>query len=178
MHPSGMATPPPDRSGVAVRPVAEGDVDAILRLNALEVPLVSAMDRDRYEVLRGWADRTLVAEVDGGFAGFVMTFGPGTAYDSLNYRWFSDRFGTDFYYLDRVAVDPAFRRRGVARAIYDVVEEIAVEHGRLALEVNIDPPNEPSLAFHRARGYVEVGRQGDPGHGVVMLQLPLQGPRP
>jgi predicted GNAT superfamily acetyltransferase len=72
-------------------------------------------------------------------------------------------------------VDPAQRRRGVAAAVYAEVEELAASYGRMALEVNIDPPNEPSLAFHRRRGYVEVGRLGDPGHEVVMLELPLDG---
>jgi predicted GNAT superfamily acetyltransferase len=169
MHPLRMANSP----AVTLRPATPEDTDAIVRLNALEVPLVSAMDRERLTVLMRWADRLTVAEVDGRFAGFVMTFGPGSAYDSLNYRWFCDRFGSDFYYLDRVAVDPSMRRRGVAGAIYDEAEATAAAYGRLALEVNVDPPNEPSLAFHRRRGYVEVGRRGEPGNGVVMLELPL-----
>jgi uncharacterized protein len=173
MHPSRMVTSPTVPGSVLVRPATDDDTDEILRLNALEVPLVSAMDRERFELLRGWADRLLVAEVDGRFAGFVMTFGPGTAYDSPNYRWFSERFDADFYYLDRVAVDPSQRRRGVAGAVYAEVERLAASYGRLALEVNIDPPNEPSLGFHRRRGYVEVGRLGEPGHEVVMLELPL-----
>ena len=169
MHPSRMVPTAP----VTLRPATAEDTDAIVRLNALEVPLVSAMDAGRMSLLAHWTDRVTVAEVDGRFAGFVMTFGPGTAYDSPNYRWFCDRFGDAFYYLDRVAVDPTMRRRGVAGAIYNEVESVAASYGRLALEVNVDTPNEPSLAFHRRRGYVEVGRLGDPGHQVVMLELPL-----
>lgn len=168
MHPLRMAN-----SAVTLRPATADDTDAIVRLNALEVPLVSAMDAERLSLLASWADRLTVAEVDGRFAGFVMTFGPDTPYDSANYRWFVDHFGTAFYYLDRVAVEPTMRRRGVAAAIYDEVESVAAAYGRLALEVNIDPPNEPSLAFHRDRGFVEVGRRGDPGNQVTMLELPL-----
>jgi len=38
--------------------------------------------------------------------------------------------------------------------------------------VNIEPPNDPSLAFHAGRGYTEVGRY-DAGHKVVaMMEKP------
>ena len=39
----------------------------------------------------------------------------------------------------------------------------------MTLEVNVDPPNHGSLAFHQRRGYVEVGRLGEPGHVVGLM---------
>jgi uncharacterized protein len=39
----------------------------------------------------------------------------------------------------------------------------------MCLEVNVDPPNEPSLEFHRRRGYQEAGRQFAAGHLVSLL---------
>ena len=106
---------------------------------------------------------------DGQTAGFVLVFGPGTDYDSANYRWFSERYGTQFHYLDRIVIDDRFRRRGLASAVYDAVEETAQPRERLVLEVNIDPPNEPSLEFHRRRGYREVTQLGEPGHRVSLM---------
>ena len=103
------------------------------------------------------------------FGGFVVTFAPGTDYDSENYRWFTERYGDGFLYLDRVVVDPAVRRRGVAGRVYDLVESVASAYGLLALEVNLVPRNDASLAFHLARGFVEVGRLGDDSH-LVSLQ--------
>src|SRR5690349_21553345 len=88
MHPSGMVTPSP----VTLRPATPDDAADIVRLNAIEVPLVSAMDAERLSLLSSWADRVTVAEVGGRFAGYVMTFAPSTPYDSANYRWFCDRF--------------------------------------------------------------------------------------
>lgn len=139
----------------------------MLALNALEVEQLSPLDPDRLAALHGWAERFDVIELDEGFAGFVVTVAPGTAYDSENYRWFAERYD-DFVYLDRVVVAPGARRRGVAGGVYDVLESEAAARGRLVLEVNVEPPNEASLAFHRARGFVEVGRRGEPGHRVSL----------
>jgi predicted GNAT superfamily acetyltransferase len=112
---------------------------------------------------------------DGGRdVGFVLTFASGSAYDSANYRWFTERAASSgwdaFYYLDRVVVDPSVRRAGIGTRVYDEIEERA---RRLApvmcLEVNLDPPNQPSLEFHRRRGYVEVGQDASTGHLVSLM---------
>jgi hypothetical protein len=42
---------------------------------------------------------------------------------------------------------------------------------RLALEVNVDPPNEVSLAFHSRLGFVEVGQQDTPYGFRVSMQM-------
>jgi predicted GNAT superfamily acetyltransferase len=157
---------PPD---VRLRPLAEADHAAVLALNETEVALLAPMDEARMGQLRGWAHRFDVIEVDGGFGGFVVTFAPGTAYDSENYRWFTTRYGDRFYYLDRVVLDGSVRRRGVGGRVYDELEAVAAAYGRMALEVNVVPPNAPSLAFHAARGYGEVGRLGDDEHAVALL---------
>jgi len=153
--------------------MVESDVPRVLRLNEAHVELLSPMDEPRLRQLLGWADRADVIVCDGQVAGFVLVFAPGTAYDSPNYRWFAARYGDGFHYLDRVVVDDRFRRRGLANAAYDVIEQGARGHGRLVLEVNVEPPNETSLAFHRARGYQEVGRLGEDGHVVALMAKPL-----
>jgi predicted GNAT superfamily acetyltransferase len=44
---------------------------------------------------------------------------------------------------------------------------------RLTLEVNVDPPNEQSLAFHARRGFTQVGQQDTPyGIKVSMMHKP------
>lgn len=152
-----------------LRPMTDDDVDAVLRMNADHVELLSPMDAARLAQLRAWASRADVIECDGETAGFVLVFSPGTDYDSENYRWFTARFGDRFDYLDRIVIDDRFRRRGLASAVYDEVEAAALPRDRLVLEVNIDPPNEPSLAFHRRRGFEEVGRLGPAGHRVSLM---------
>jgi len=140
-----------------LRPITAADHAAVLALNEAHVELLSPLDKHRLWWLLDLAAHAdiIVSELDQRVAGFVLAFAPGTAYDSENYRWFSERFD-DFLYLDRIAIDPAFRRRGLASAVYDELEAAATARGRMVLEVNHD--NERSLAFHRARGYVELDR--------------------
>ncbi len=141
----------------------------MLALNEANVELLAPMDAPRLSELQGWASRADVIEVDGVFAGFVITMGPGTGYDSPNYRWFAEQYDGRFHYLDRIVLDDAFRRLGLASAVYDVVEADAAVSGRLTLEVNAEPPNPASLAFHAGRGYAEVGRLGGPGKTVALM---------
>ena len=161
-----------------LRPLVPDDHAEVLALNDRNVELTAPLDEPRLAALVGWADRALVLDVDGRFAGFVLTYASGSAYDGENFGWFSERYD-DLAYLDRVVVHEDFRRRGLATLLYDDVE---ARCGRpvMALEVNLDPPNEPSLAFHRARGYTEVGQRESGGHLVSMLvkrlapDLPLE----
>jgi len=159
--------------GVVLRAVTESDVPFVLDLNARNVARLSPLDAGRLAQLRGWADRTDVVLLDGQPAGFVVTVGPGTDYDSANYRWFVDRFGDSFYYLDRIVVDDRFRRSGIGRAVYDELERHATPYSRMALEVDVEPPNEASLAFHRDRGYQPVGRLAGGGKAAALMVLEL-----
>lgn len=147
-----------------LRPVETADHADVLALNEANVVSLAPMDRDRLLQMVGWADRFDVVDVGGEFAGFVVTFAPGSPYDSENYRWFAKRHGRDFYYLDRIVLADHHRRRGLGTFVYDEVERLAKRYGRLTLEVNLVPRNDVSLAFHDSRGYVEVGRRGDATH--------------
>ena len=155
-----------------LRRITPDDHDDVLALNAANVVKLAPMDRDRLVALERIADRFDVIDVDGEFGGFVVTFGPGTPYDSENYRWFSERH-RQFYYLDRIVLEPHHRRQGLATFVYDELEQVARRYERLALEVNLVPRNDASLAFHERRGYVEVGQLGDQAHLVSMMEKQL-----
>lgn len=158
-----------------LRPIAPDDHAEVLALNERNVALTAPMDEARLVELAGVADRACVIEHDDQFAGFVLTFRAGTAYDSPNYRWFTHRYGDDFYYLDRVVVHENFRRLGLGSVVYDELEAHAQDLAPVfALEVNLEPPNEPSLAFHRNRGYTRVGEQAVDGHLVELMVKPLR----
>ncbi len=98
-----------------LRPLRDTDLADVLTLNDRNVVKLAAMDEARLHELRELADRFDVLDVDGAFAGFVITFAPGTAYDSENYRWFAER-RRSFYYLDRIVLHEDFRRRAGSAA--------------------------------------------------------------
>lgn len=129
------------------------DLDAALTLNQGALEGVATLDLERLAWIVGLSSRALVADIDGAIGGFAITIAPGTAYDSINYRWFEERYARHNY-LDRIVVAPTHRRLGIASQLYDQIEgDLPV-----TLEVYAEPPNVPSLAFHAARGYEEIGR--------------------
>lgn len=161
-----------------IRPLTLDDADRVLRINEEVVHKLAPMDLDEYRWFLDAAACAWAADVDGVLAGFVLVLDPGVAYDSRNYRWFSERY-EHFAYLDRVAVGPDHRRMGVGGAIYDAVEAKAASEGRpVLLEVNIEPPNHASLAFHEARGYREVGTLEHDGGAKVVRLLRWDPPAP
>jgi hypothetical protein len=137
-----------------------GDFAAILALNATWVHFTSPLDEAALGDLHAQAAYHRVAEVDACVAGFLLAVGPGQAYESPNYRWFAVR-SDDFIYIDRVVVAGDHQGSGVGRALYEDVTAWARRHGfgRLVCEVNIEPPNPGSDAFHGRFGFVEVGTQ-------------------
>ncbi|MGH3502900.1 MAG: GNAT family N-acetyltransferase [Nocardioidaceae bacterium] len=156
-----------------IRPLTSDDADAVLALNAASVTMLSPLDHPGLTEHLASSTHAVACELETRVAGFALALGPGSTYDSINYRWHECRFD-DFLYLDRIVVDEQLRRRGIATLLYDELETYARPHGRMVCEVNSEPPNVASLAFHRARGYREVGhlRQAD-GHETVMMEKPL-----
>ena len=162
-----------------IRPARPDDHDRLHEINEANVPDVGSVERGRWDGLIEMCSLVLVVEDDGEIAGFCCVLGPGTAYGSVNYRWFMDRYD-DAMYLDRVAFDERFLRRGLGSLLYDEVDKhLAADHPdavRLTLEVNVDPPNPGSHAFHTRLGFTEVGRQvTDYGFEVSMMERPIGG---
>lgn len=108
-------------------------------------------------------------------AGFLIGMTPEVPYWSGNFKWFLER-SDDFVYIDRIAVSPWFRKRGIAARLYADVERYARSLGakRLTLEVNVRPRNDISLAFHDRMGFTALDeRETDYGSRVVMMEKML-----
>ena len=155
-----------------LRPIIPDDHAAVLALNQRNVDALAPMDQPRLITLVDLAETAAVIEVEDRFAGFVITFAAGAAYDAENFAWFTEHLD-DFCYLDRVVLDEGFRRRGLGTALYDALEG-QCRRPAFALEVNLDPPNTTSLAFHRGRGFREVGQRESHGHVVSLMAKKLR----
>lgn len=128
---------------------------AVLALNNAHAAELSWLEADRLsQLLR----RAFFARRVGAVEAFMIGFDHAADYDSPNFLWFRARHPR-FAYVDRVAVDAAARGRGHARRLYEAFFDHAraAGHEIVACEVNIDPPNPGSDAFHAALGFVEVG---------------------
>ncbi len=145
-----------------LRDLEPADHARVLRLNQDSVQELSPLDEERLNYILALSHRALVVERDGDPVGFAIAVAPETNYDSRNYAWLSERFES-FLYLDRIAIAAEARRQGLGAMLYDAMETAALPFGRMVCDVNIEPRNDASLAFHRARGYEPIGelRHGD-----------------
>jgi predicted GNAT superfamily acetyltransferase len=95
-----------------------------------------------------------VGEADG----LLIAFDQDADYDSPNFLWFRSRLAR-FVYVDRIAVAPEARGRGIARGLYHQLFNHAAQrgHDRIVCEINSSPPNPASDAFHAALGFTQMG---------------------
>lgn len=152
-----------------IRPIGPGDLDAVLRLNRAHEVELSPLSPDRLAALVGMAFAAWVAPPA---AAFLIAFDQDAGYDSPNFRWFKERLG-HFVYVDRIAVDAAARGRGLARALYAQLFAAAraAGHDAVAAEVNSDPPNPASDAFHAAQGFAAIGSAALADRGKTVTYL-------
>ncbi|CAK9781392.1 acetyltransferase [Cutaneotrichosporon oleaginosum] len=159
----------------APRPLAPADVAPLLALNNEHAQALSWQEPGQFDTLLGTAFHTRTIGPEGAPAALLVAFDQSAAYDNDNFRWLKARFST-FVYIDRVVVAASAAGKGYARALYDELGETAAAAGqqRLVCEINVDPPNPGSVAFHSKMGFREVGRARlDNGKTVAYFECPL-----
>lgn len=154
-----------------IRSLHPDDLDVLAALNDAAVPAVNPLGRAGLAAHAPRCAVALVADDGAGPLGLLLALAPGADYASENYRWFS-RHRPGSLYVDRVVVAPPAHGRGIGRALYAATAGHAVELGldEVTCEVNLDPPNPASLAFHRRLGFDQVGTQRTIG-GTVEVAL-------
>lgn len=158
---------------VGIRPAVGEDLSRILELNRQWEHFLSPLDAGRLRALHERAAYHRVAvSGEGEVVAFLLAFREGADYASPNYQWFERRFDT-FLYIDRIVVDGNTQACGVGRLLYRDILDFARKRGigRLACEVDMDPPNPVSERFHREFGFREIGRQR---YGSEAKQVALQ----
>lgn len=142
-------------------PVSHDMEPAVLALNNAHAVELSLLDGARLGRLLSGA---FYARRLGDVAAFLLAFDEGADYDSPNYLWFRERYPR-FVYVDRIVVDPAMRKRGLAQLLYEDLfrEACSASHRLIVCEVNSEPPNPASDRFHAALGFSVVGQAVLPG---------------
>lgn len=167
-HPPAVPVP----EGVRLRPLAPNDAAALAVLNDAAAPAVPITSPDDLARLVSLAGLALGLEREGRLVGFVIAMTPGADYDSENFVFFESR-DIDHLYVDRIVIDESERGRGLGAVLYGAVFDTARRQGRLEVtcEVNLDPPNPGSLAFHDRLGFRSVGTQATKGGAVTVSLL-------
>jgi len=140
-----------------IRDVSDADLDAVLSLNQSEVPHVGSVDLETMRWYATNASYFRVAVSGDKLAAYLVGFRPGTPYTSPNYLWFCEHYD-DFAYVDRITVEKFARRSGIASRLYDdFADTVRGVVELMTCEVNVRPPNESSMTFHRRLGFEKVG---------------------
>jgi predicted GNAT superfamily acetyltransferase len=128
---------------------------AVLALNNAHARELSWLEPERLEHL---IEHAFLVRRIGELDAFLIALDQDADYDSPNFQWFRARYPR-FVYVDRIVVASSAQGRGFARRLYrDLFEHaIRARHHNVFCEVNRNPPNPASDAFHAALGFVEVG---------------------
>lgn len=159
------------RMAIEIRDADSRDLPTVLAINQAAVPHVGSITLERMQRFHDHAAYFRVALADGSLAAFLIGLTPEADYDSPNFLWFRRSYA-EFAYIDRVAVADGARRLGLGSALYGDFEQFfAGRMPRLACEVNLRPPNEPSMDFHRRHGFVQIGSQEIEGGAKEVAML-------
>ena len=158
-----------------IRDVIPGDKDGIFQVNRDSLSGVSAFDDEYFATLVRECALFRVAEVGQAIEGYVCGISHQAIYDGEEFALFLDHLPDGFLYIDQVAIRQRSRGQGLGRPLYQDMETYARENGfsALACEVNYEPFNAASQAFHRQFGFAEVVRMPIRGLVVSLLTKPL-----
>ena len=101
---------------------------------------------------------------------FMICFREKSDYHSENYKFFSKK-EKKFLYVDRIAIKDTYRRKGIAKNLYSMIEiQANAESIPLCCEVNTIPLNDISIKFHEDFGFLQVGKHDFIDHSVAYFQ--------
>ena len=139
--------------------VQEEQLPLIEHLNNQAIPNVNLLDIPKLTWFQRVTPYFRVAILNGNLAGFLIAIDDDIDYDSVYFRWFTQRY-QNFLYIDRIVVADWAQRQGVGLALYQDVELLAASlPAVLVTDVYSIPANEASLAFHHHFGFQLIGTQ-------------------
>ena len=143
-------------------------LQSIYDLNQANTPEVGSLESMQHlKQLIEYSSYNLLVLCDDEIVGFIICMREGSAYGSENYKFFTQRL-KKFLYVDRVAIDERHRRAGLGKAIYeDIFTHASNDYLPIALEVNTQPVNQPSLNFHEKMGFDRIGAKDFDDHSVA-----------
>ncbi len=135
------------------------ELPLIVKMNQEALPAVSSVNMNDMNHFLSIVDYFHSLKMENKLIGFLIALTPGKEYHSVNYKWFEKRYDS-FMYVDRIVIDSNYRGMGLGKLFYDDLSQFT--RGRapiITCEVNIHPPNQKSMAFHKHYGFNQVDTQ-------------------
>ena len=153
-------------SELTVRDVRNVDLDAIAELERLSFPVPWKREFFASEVGAAHRFNRVVRAPNGLLAGYVFC-----------------AFAGGEIHVNKIAVDPSSRRRGIARVLMQEVFDLATRIRAEEIYLEVRPSNDPARNFYSSLGFRDVGRRpqyyADGEDALVMsLFLPPRPPSP
>lgn len=153
------------------KPLRGDEINDMYSINQENIPEVGDItDLVDFQLLIDFSEHILCFKNKGAVIGFVLCMRDGQSYQSENYKYFSSRF-SNFLYIDRIAIQKEYRRRGLGEKIYLELTSMGKKLGlNIMCEVNTKPRNGPSMLFHKKMGFEEIGTNDFKKNSVVYLR--------
>ena len=148
------------------------DKNFILNLNKKNLPAVSVLDDDLFNMFLKYSEYFKIIKIEDTPVGFLIALLPGHPYQSVNYKWFENRYKS-FIYVDRIVISSDHQDKGIGSFFYDHIKLSFHDLlNSIVCEINLIPKNDQSINFHKKYGFTEVGQQyTDQRKKLVSMQL-------
>lgn len=153
-----------------IRYLTVNEIQTMWEINEQGLPGTGRVSPDEIKNLLDISELSIGIFENDSLRGFVICLLPNTAYGSLNYAWFNQRY-ENFIYVDRIAVDEKYRNQGIGHKLYETVFEYAVKNNLpVAAEVSLRPQNLGSDRFHLRHGFYAIA-EVDHGDKAVTMYI-------
>ena len=138
----------------------------LVPMDRSHIPCIAALERACFS--RPWTEAMLEEELYNDAASFIVAEGE----DGAVLGYAGVHVILDEGYIDNVAVDPAWRRQGIADALIGAFVRFG-EANLAFLTLEVRASNAPAIALYEKHGFYEVGRRknyyDDPKEDAVLM---------
>ena len=127
---------------LTLRDVRAPDLDAVAELERISFPIPWKREFFASEVGAAFRFNRVVRAPDGLLAGYVFC-----------------AFAGGEIHVNKIAVDPAWRRKGVARLLMQEVLDLGARIAAEEIYLEVRPSNLPARNFYVTLGFRDVGRR-------------------
>lgn len=140
---------------LVIRPATLGDADVIVRFNAAMALETESLELDMHRLIKGV--RAVLSDPAKGFYLVAETAGRIAGQTMVTFEW-SDWRNANFWWIQSVYIDPAFRAQGVFKRLYAEIERRAWLPGvSCGLRLYVEGANESAQRTYERLGMRRTG---------------------